>query len=101
MAKKDLTCHKFYLIFFLLYCDWRIFLNFVLRSLSDRPKTKNAVVAQLVEHRLPKPRVTGSSPAYRSGLDEQQLKLLCVFFVDVRLNKFTHLSLKTKPIECL
>ncbi len=25
-----------------------------------------AVVAQLVEHRLPKPRVTGSSPAYRS-----------------------------------
>ena len=25
-----------------------------------------AVIAQLVEHRLPKPRVTGSSPAYRS-----------------------------------
>lgn len=25
-----------------------------------------AVVAQLVEHRLPKPRVTGSNPAYRS-----------------------------------
>ena len=26
----------------------------------------NAAIAQLVEHRLPKPRVTGSSPAYRS-----------------------------------
>lgn len=26
-----------------------------------------AVVAQLVEHRLPKPRVTGSSPACRSN----------------------------------
>ena len=26
-----------------------------------------AVIAQLVEHRLPKPRVTGSSPAYRSN----------------------------------
>ena len=26
----------------------------------------NAVVAQLVEHQLPKLRVTGSSPAYRS-----------------------------------
>lgn len=25
-----------------------------------------AIIAQLVEHRLPKPRVTGSSPAYRS-----------------------------------
>lgn len=30
----------------------------------------NAVVAQLVEHWLPKPRVTGSSPAYRSGLHQ-------------------------------
>ena len=67
MTKKDLTPRKFYLIFFLSYCDCRIFLNFVLRSLSDRPKTENAVVAQLVEHRLPKPRVTGSSPAYRSN----------------------------------
>ena len=26
----------------------------------------NAVVAQLVEHGLPKPRVAGSSPVYRS-----------------------------------
>ena len=25
-------------------------------------------MAQLVEHRLPKPRVTGSSPAYRSNI---------------------------------
>ena len=32
--------------------------------------TSNAVVAQLVEHWLPKPRVTGSSPAYRSGLHQ-------------------------------
>ena len=28
----------------------------------------NAVVAQLVEHQLPKLRVTGSSPAYRSEI---------------------------------
>ncbi len=28
-----------------------------------------AVIAQLVEHRLPKPRVTGSSPAYRSKVE--------------------------------
>lgn len=27
---------------------------------------KNAVVAQLVEHGLPKPRVAGSNPVYRS-----------------------------------
>ena len=29
----------------------------------------NAVVAQLVEHWLPKPRVAGSSPVYRSNLE--------------------------------
>ena len=28
----------------------------------------NAVVAQLVEHWLPKPRVAGSSPVYRSKM---------------------------------
>ena len=28
--------------------------------------TKNAVIAQLVEHQLPKLRVAGSSPVYRS-----------------------------------
>ena len=39
----------------------------------------SAVVAQLVEHRLPKPRATGSSPAYRSFIDEQQF-LCCSFF---------------------
>ena len=32
------------------------------------PFENNAVVAQLVEHGLPKPRVAGSSPVYRSKL---------------------------------
>ena len=40
-----------------------------------------AVVAQLVEHRLPKPRVTGSSPAYRSYSDEQQFLTVVRFFL--------------------
>ena|GEM_PF-2176835 len=31
-----------------------------------RPRNTNAVVAQLVEHQLPKLRVAGSSPVYRS-----------------------------------
>ena len=37
-------------------------------------------MAQLVEHRLPKPRVTGSSPAYRSNT------FLC-FFVKFPIKK--------------
>lgn len=32
---------------------------------------KHAVVAQLVEHWLPKPRVAGSSPVYRSIIIEK------------------------------
>lgn len=32
----------------------------------SRGATEIAVVAQLVERRLPKPKVTGSTPAYRS-----------------------------------
>ena len=40
------------------------------RHLHPRKKLylrkRNAVVAQLVEHWLPKPRVAGSSPVYRS-----------------------------------
>ena len=37
-----------------------------------------AVVAQLVEHRLPKPRVAGSSPVYRSKeyLVENELSII-------------------------
>ena len=31
-------------------------------------RLRNAIVAQLVEHWLPKPRVAGSSPVYRSKL---------------------------------
>ena len=56
--------------------------------------TISAVIAQLVEHRLPKPRVTGSSPAYRSCIDEQQF-YCCSFFIDVRANKFSALFPKT------
>ena len=42
-----------------------------LHSLSSLNSLKYiAVVAQLVEHRLPKPRVAGSSPVYRSALLE-------------------------------
>ena len=48
-----------------------------------------AVVAQLVEHWLPKPRVTGSSPAYRSPyfartdlFDVERVRFL--FFVKLR-----------------
>ena len=37
-----------------------------------------AVIAQLVEHWLPKPRVTGSSPAYRS---EKMMAYKPSFFV--------------------
>ncbi len=33
----------------------------------------NAVIAQLVEHWLPKPRVAGSSPVYRSYKDTPNL----------------------------
>lgn len=43
-----------------------------------------AVVAQLVEHWLPKPRVTGSSPAYRSGLHQMVLCDNMVFLLRVR-----------------
>lgn len=50
---------------------------------------KHAVVAQLVEHWLPKPRVTGSSPAYRSPyfartdlFDVERVRFL--FFVKLR-----------------
>ena len=34
----------------------------------------NAVVAQLVEHGLPKPRVAGSSPVYRSHSWQKSMK---------------------------
>ena len=43
--------------------------------------TISAVIAQLVEHRLPKPRVTGSSPAYRSRDVVQGFVALRYFFV--------------------
>lgn len=47
----------------------------------------NAVVAQLVEHWLPKPRVTGSSPAYRScpgrfSIGEPAWRFLYTFIFD-------------------
>ena len=33
-----------------------------------------AIIAQLVEHWLPKPRVAGSSPVYRSQIITEELK---------------------------
>ncbi len=42
-------------------------------------KYRHAVVAQLVEHQLPKLRVAGSSPVYRSdtkGVETQPIKLV-------------------------
>ena len=41
-----------------------------------RPRNTNAVVAQLVEHQLPKLRVAGSSPVYRSIKAAYRLFLL-------------------------
>ena len=49
-----------------------------------------AVIAQLVEHRLPKPRVTGSSPAYRSGDVVQCGFALHYFFVIARTRDSRH-----------
>ena len=40
---------------------------FIFLKLINLPDIDIAVVAQLVEHRLPKPRVAGSSPVYRSA----------------------------------
>ena len=63
--------------------------------------TISAVIAQLVEHRLPKPRVTGSSPAYRSVFHRRAtVLLLFVFFVDVRENKFSAPLPKNEPTAC-
>ena len=41
------------------------------KSITLQPQ-RTAVVAQLVEHWLPKPRVAGSSPVYRSSLVMQR-----------------------------
>ena len=49
--------------FFADACDFFILRN---RNVFLSFASHFAVVAQLVEHWLPKPRVTGSSPAYRS-----------------------------------
>lgn len=52
-------------------CRLCITRNFVYLQSGSAWRTRYyAVVAQLVEHWLPKPRVTGSSPAYRSGLHQ-------------------------------
>ncbi len=47
----------------------------------------HAIVAQLVEHRLPKPRVTSSSLAYRSTMDQY------VVFTHVSLIDFSCVTL--------
>ena len=45
-----------------------------------------AVIAQLVEQRLPKPQVTGSSPAYRSGISAK------FFFEELGCYAFTRFN---------
>lgn len=48
---------------------------------------KNAVVAQLVEHGLPKPRVAGSNPVYRSKVGRNILPTLCLLLDTQGLNE--------------
>ena len=40
-----------------------------LHCLREGHRQRLAIIAQLVEHWLPKPRVAGSSPVYRSCVD--------------------------------
>ncbi len=44
----------------------KAFVSYLIITFACPKQWSNAAIAQLVEHRLPKPRVTGSSPACRS-----------------------------------
>ena len=48
-----------------------------------RKTEKFAVVAQLVEHWLPKPRVAGSSPVYRSKFSQQTTRLFSIIYAQI------------------
>ena len=54
---------------------------------SSHRKKIFAVVAQLVEHRLPKPRVAGSSPVYRSKEYLVENELSMIMYRDKKMQK--------------
>ena len=50
---------------------------------------RNAEIAQLVEHQLPKLRAAGSSPVFRSKLQQDEASQCDVFFCTRTSGRFT------------
>ena len=51
-------------------------------GIFQQPAGKKAGIAQLVEHRLPKPRVAGSIPVARSNKSKELAKQVSSFFIE-------------------